>query len=1125
MAINLWTSSGLPSGYSPLPTGWGNALLNLPRKEYVISFRAKSATGKTAIIGLKDIKLTSEMTTYSYEVNFSATNFHFYYDGASGASDIIIEDIVLIEKPLGKATLNGLDGFGKVKDGMTGKIYVLTDFKNKIQGSTVENPHSAFTVLTNVWSPPTSTTGRWDWSNAQLAYDQISTLNGTTKSISMNTSGYRAGILMSFDVIAEVEKNICQQIPASDLAGKVQWVRNNISSIVNRWYGFGTSSVGNRAWIAVWHATSNAWTTGWNNHTSSGVQGMATNVNANLQDRIDANGMIHFMAYADPADGTTQSVIHTDYVSLEINMKQSSVLDSKWVLHPSAKIIDEETLELNSTVANCFSYGYVNVEKASQVRLDAEISAGANFRVRFLDSNSNVIGSSLYGQNNQPITIPVGTKTLEVGFYNHNEVYGTYTLKRPMLVLGKSPVPYEPKRGERMVEPITVRNLASSQRLNNAKDMIYTYVGQENGYDKYSIKGTWASGTYPYSCSFSSHQANFRPSVSYSVGVQIYTNVPHKYKDDFGKITLVNDGAMTGTRKISRDGYYSTITDVIHSTTTHALNPVYIYSCPVADGTVFNPDTDFLYVKELQIEEGKVANPYVPYGQFKLNDGSIKDTPIKNLFDKRKSTSGYFVNTGTGGLAISGLGQSSSDFIPVEGSTVYAGSGIRSAVGSSGGIGIAYYNQSKSYIGGLSYDNGKSLGNLITPSTAKFVRFTFMGTDIDLVQFEKGATSTEFKEYELGNKRIFGLPKNYVPKSDFKELSMTTAGLATPLTSYGSGGYSISDDVYIPNTKSQRIEWTSPANNGVGMLNRGLRLTLSDTEFSNMVVGESYILSFYGKGWEPNGGVGYYSVNLSNTFPLAREDMGNGWYRYAYRFRYASKDGIIYIRPNNNTDYSYDCLMNGLQIEPYLMDDKPTAYKPFRIESKKSRRGLEFDGNSRITVNHSNLDGFDVETEFVWYGVMQGFNYSMLWSLNGNANYVAIRSSDKSLFVSTKSQGGVQQARSLPLTIVEGVKYRIRVVYDPTDFTVKTYNNGILINTYQEIGKIQTDSKSAIGSLNTGLQSSPFKGAILSQELKDVYKLDFTNQDLIMGTKVKAITGLDGTIIGNPSQLNKRAKR
>src|SRR5690606_6760697 len=70
---------------------------------------------------------------------------------------------------------------------------------------------------------------------------------------------------------------------------------------------------------------------------------------ANAQQVVDANGFVHFVAYAEPSDGETQTVIRTDYINLEIELKPTAQLNTR------GKIIRVENFEgkvSGSTVEN-----------------------------------------------------------------------------------------------------------------------------------------------------------------------------------------------------------------------------------------------------------------------------------------------------------------------------------------------------------------------------------------------------------------------------------------------------------------------------------------------------------------------------------------------------------------------------------------------------------------------------------------------------------------------------------------------------------------------------------------------------------------------------------------------------
>lgn len=147
-----------------------------------------------------------------------------------------------------------------------------------------------------------------------------------------------------------------------------------------------------------------------------------------------------------------------------------------------------------------------------------------------------------------------------------------------------------------------------------------TYVGTDNsGWQQYSISGSW-SGSYPYSMIISS-STNFFGATSYSAQIQIKNSCPQKFAA-WGAINYVNDPNMTsaGTSTITDYGSYQLWKreNFIYSTgyagaggTTQAG---YLVTQPIS-GTTFNPSTDFVYVRNIQIEQNTFCTPYTPFSR------------------------------------------------------------------------------------------------------------------------------------------------------------------------------------------------------------------------------------------------------------------------------------------------------------------------------------------------------------------------------------------------------------------------------------------------------------------------------------------------------------------------------
>ena len=162
-------------------------------------------------------------------------------------------------------------------------------------------------------------------------------------------------------------------------------------------------------------------------------------------------------------------------------------------------------------------------------------------------------------------------------------------------------------------EPTT--NLKSSTQtngsINGMQGVGVTYVGEEDGWKKFSLSGTFNAGTYPYCMYLSSQQC--LAGQRYSTQVIIKTNVKDKF-NYFGSngVSYVNqpknhEGVNSstvlpdGSQLLQRQGFEYT------STTTQAG---YLWTNPI-NGTTFNSSTDFVYLKDFQIEQNIHCTPFV----------------------------------------------------------------------------------------------------------------------------------------------------------------------------------------------------------------------------------------------------------------------------------------------------------------------------------------------------------------------------------------------------------------------------------------------------------------------------------------------------------------------------------
>jgi hypothetical protein len=160
----------------------------------------------------------------------------------------------------------------------------------------------------------------------------------------------------------------------------------------------------------------------------------------------------------------------------------------------------------------------------------------------------------------------------------------------------------------------TTTNLRSSTQtsgmINGMQGVTVTYVAEEDGWQKYSLSGTFSSGTYPY-CMGVKNQS-FTGGARHSTQLIIKTNVESKF-NYFGTngVSYVNqpkdhEGVNSstvlpdGSKLLQRQGFAYT------STTTQTG---YLWTNPV-NNTTFSSSTDFIWVKDFQIEQNIHCTPH-----------------------------------------------------------------------------------------------------------------------------------------------------------------------------------------------------------------------------------------------------------------------------------------------------------------------------------------------------------------------------------------------------------------------------------------------------------------------------------------------------------------------------------
>lgn len=159
-------------------------------------------------------------------------------------------------------------------------------------------------------------------------------------------------------------------------------------------------------------------------------------------------------------------------------------------------------------------------------------------------------------------------------------------------------------------EPTT--NLASGLGLIGMSGISLSYIGLEDGWLKYSMSGTFTGGGYPYTMYL--NPVSFTGGQYYSTQAIVKTNVPYKF-NYFGSSGVsyvnepkINEGTLTQTTLPDGSSYVTRFGFAYTNTTSQ---PGYLFTNPI-NNTTFNASTDFVYLKNFQIEQKDHCTQYTP---------------------------------------------------------------------------------------------------------------------------------------------------------------------------------------------------------------------------------------------------------------------------------------------------------------------------------------------------------------------------------------------------------------------------------------------------------------------------------------------------------------------------------
>ncbi|OIN67384.1 hypothetical protein BLD48_05700 [Exiguobacterium sp. KRL4] len=231
------------------------------------------------------------------------------------------------------------------------------NFVGKVAGSSTENPHRSSAVYgsTSLATPSAADT-------VQAVYDALKSIDLSRVVVSNTGSGHVSQQLFSFNIVEHIQRTY-GNIPGVTTAEKVTWLRNNLSKLTFNWWGFGSSVGGNKANISFWNGSS--WTY-WTSN-SANTPSKSSIISTGIASLVQTDGFAYFVAYADASDGTTASVINTDY----------------------AELVVELSTDIKSGLANATTSTAGLQSGADKAKLDG-ISTGAN-KTTSSGTNGNVL--------------------------------------------------------------------------------------------------------------------------------------------------------------------------------------------------------------------------------------------------------------------------------------------------------------------------------------------------------------------------------------------------------------------------------------------------------------------------------------------------------------------------------------------------------------------------------------------------------------------------------------------------------------------------------------------------------------------------------------------------------------
>jgi hypothetical protein len=197
----------------------------------------------------------------------------------------------------------------------------------KVSTSLVENPHSAYASGSSTLMMGTGGT-----EHNQTDYNRYAALDGDVKNNGTSTAGGIAQIRYKFDIISHIIRNHGLAVfgEAVTTADRVAWCKaGNLARVGANLFASGSGPGGNKVSFAALRADNNTLVTATGNNTSSAIARIVFNISSSnavtIVQALDANGFMHFLAYADASDGVVPSSVLVDTIDLDVELNVQTV--------------------------------------------------------------------------------------------------------------------------------------------------------------------------------------------------------------------------------------------------------------------------------------------------------------------------------------------------------------------------------------------------------------------------------------------------------------------------------------------------------------------------------------------------------------------------------------------------------------------------------------------------------------------------------------------------------------------------------------------------------------------------------------------------------------------------------